>query len=102
MPIEPQHLNVQGYLFGGVTSSLVDIAGSLSIAAHTNSIKMGVTTDLSCSFLRAVKLGQEILVEGRCLRIGKSMAFTRVELFVLGEMVAFGNHSKFMAIGNKD
>ena len=98
MMIEEQHLNVQGFLFGGVTSSLVDIGGSLAIAAYTNSTKMGVSTDLSTTFLRPAKMGQELCVHGSCLRVGKSMAFTRVELFADDKLIAFGNHSKFMLV----
>jgi acyl-coenzyme A thioesterase 13 len=57
IPVEKQHLNIQDRLFGGVTASLVDIGGSLAIAAKTASLHTGVSTDLSISYLRSAKLG---------------------------------------------
>jgi acyl-coenzyme A thioesterase 13 len=106
MPIEKQHLNIQDRLFGGVTASLVDIGGSLAIAAKTSSLHTGVSTDLSISYLRSAKLGDMVRyfnlmrMESECTKVGRTLAFTRVELFVGEKLIATGNHTKFMGQGN--
>lgn len=60
MPVEKEHLNLFGTLHGGVTATLVDVGGSLAIAAKTKSPNTGVSADLSVSYLSSGKLGDNI------------------------------------------
>lgn len=99
--VEKEHLNIGNNLFGGYTAGLVDICGSLAIASKEEAQgKFGVSTDLSISFQRAAALGDQIKIEAYCSKVGKNLAFTRVELFVDEKMIAHGSHTKYMG-GNQ-
>ncbi len=60
MPVEQKHVNSLSTLHGGVISSLVDVGGSLAIAAKRQIEYTGVSTDLSVSFVSSGKLGETI------------------------------------------
>jgi acyl-coenzyme A thioesterase PaaI-like protein len=38
-------------------------------------------------------------MESECTKVGKNLAFTRVELFVEEKLIATGNHTKYMGKG---
>jgi acyl-coenzyme A thioesterase PaaI-like protein len=50
------------------------------------------------SYLLPAKIGDEIIVEGKCLKIGRMMAFTEATFIRKrdGVMVAKGRHNMFM------
>jgi acyl-coenzyme A thioesterase 13 len=90
------HLNINNNLFGGFTASLVDIGGTLAIAAHEGNF--GVTTDLSISFLRPANEGDLVRIESKLVKSGRNLCFTTVELFVGEKMIATGSHTKYMKL----
>lgn len=96
MEIEKQHLNVQNKLFGGVTASLIDVGGSLAIAAHNSSIETGVSANIDINYLRGGNLHDILRVESSCVKSGKNLAFTKVDIFVHDKLIAFGSHTKFI------
>ncbi|KAH6579970.1 hypothetical protein BASA61_009958 [Batrachochytrium salamandrivorans] len=59
MPVDQAHLNVMNGLHGGVTATIVDVIGSLAIAAKTGSSYTGVSTDISVQYLSGGKLGRD-------------------------------------------
>ncbi|PRT52963.1 Putative esterase C31F10.02 [Wickerhamiella sorbophila] len=99
LPIDERHINRLGIVHGGVLSTLVDIGGSLALCSN-GVFSTGVTTDLATTFLKAAgKPGQVVRMEGHCQRMGRTMAFTFVELKnpTTGELLARGNHTKYIA-----
>lgn len=95
----------------------VDIGGSLAIASK-GLFATGVSTDINISYISGVKQGEKIQVEARVDKLGKTLAFTTVELFSNGRLgklifrnitsfsnlfkqlriiVALGRHNKFVA-----
>src|SRR5688572_2854640 len=96
MKVDKLHLNINNHLFGGITASLIDIGGSLAIAAKYNSLETGVSTDMSISYLRSAKEGDLlqfiglIRIESMCVKSGRNLAFTNVEVFVGDKLIAFG------------
>jgi acyl-coenzyme A thioesterase 13 len=96
--VEKEHLNISNNLFGGFTASLVDIGGTLAIAAKEG--KFGVSTDMSISFLRAANEGDVVRIESKLVKSGRNLCFTTTELYVGDDMIATGSHTKYMAIGN--
>lgn len=96
LKVEQKHLNRLGSMHGGVLSTLVDIGGSLAVASH-NRFQTGVSTDISTTFISAAgKPGDTLNLLSRTDRLGRTMAFTTVELSRDGKLVAKGNHTKFV------
>ncbi|KAJ2493522.1 hypothetical protein IWW47_004867 [Coemansia sp. RSA 2052] len=88
--------NIVGGTHGGWLSTLVDVGGSLAIASHGFKTT-GVSTDLSVSFLAASGEGSSIVFDARVLKLGRTLAYTRVDIFSGDKLVATGNHTKFIA-----
>lgn len=63
----------------------VDIGGSLAIASK-GLYATGVSTDINISYVSGVKQGETIQVEARVDKLGKTLAFTTVELFSKGRL----------------
>ncbi|KAI9594157.1 HotDog domain-containing protein [Syncephalis fuscata] len=96
MKIEERHLNRVDSLHGGMIAALVDIGGSLAIASTGNYIT-GVSTDISVSYLNGSAINEVITIDSRCTKIGKSLAFTTVDITSGTRLLAQGRHTKFVA-----
>ncbi|BGP57208.1 hypothetical protein JCM8202v2_004848 [Rhodotorula sphaerocarpa] len=85
-------------LHGGVIASLVDTMGSLALASR-GMYMTGVSIDMSQTFVRGAKLGQKVRVESEVVNMGKTLAYTRVELLNhdTGKLLAYGSHTKYIA-----
>lgn len=73
----------------------------------------GVSTDINISYISGAKAGEKITVDARVDKLGKTLAFTTVEMFSNGRLgkrnsliltlfsydfiVASGRHNKFVA-----
>lgn len=69
--------------------------------ASTGPSTTGVSTDLSVSYLSTAKAGDILEIEGRALKIGKTLAFTRVAVGKSVEggksiPVVEGSHTKYV------
>ncbi|MEI6226045.1 MAG: PaaI family thioesterase [Deltaproteobacteria bacterium] len=87
LTLRPELLNSHHGAHGGVIMALADVALAVAAIARDGTAKGAYTVDLSVSFLGP---GQGTLVaEGRCLRLGKSLAFSEGEVRdEQGELVA--------------
>ncbi|GAA5817451.1 hypothetical protein MFLAVUS_010998 [Mucor flavus] len=94
--VEKHHLNRLESVHGGLLATVVDIGGSLAIASK-GLFATGVSTDINISYISGVKQGEMIQVEARVDKLGKTLAFTTVDLFSNGRLVASGRHNKFVA-----
>ncbi|OJJ61026.1 hypothetical protein ASPSYDRAFT_42865 [Aspergillus sydowii CBS 593.65] len=100
LPIQPLHVNSKGTLHGTLSACLVDWAAGMAIAS-TGPSTTGVSTDLSVSYLSTAKAGDILEIEGRALKIGKTLAFTRVAVGKSVEggksiPVVEGSHTKYV------
>jgi acyl-coenzyme A thioesterase 13 len=73
----------------------------MAISAATNSAHSGVSVDLNVSYLKAIKVGETIDIVGKCDKVGKTLGFTTIDLFVKNEngekmLAATGRHTKFI------
>ena len=94
---------------------MIDVAGSLAIASK-GLYATGVSTDINISYISGVKQGETIDIDARVDKLGKTLAFTSVELSNKGRLgkqlsyfcfygylltkensVALGRHNKFVA-----
>ncbi|KAG0657761.1 hypothetical protein C6P46_006228 [Rhodotorula mucilaginosa] len=95
-------------LHGGVIASLVDTMGSLALASR-GLYMTGVSIDMSQTFVRGAKLGQTVRIQSELVNMGKTLAYTRVELHDAesGKLLAYaeitpppppaGSHTKYIA-----
>ncbi|GLJ24879.1 hypothetical protein SUGI_0475840 [Cryptomeria japonica] len=102
LKVPPRLLNVGNFLHGGATAAYVDIIGSAAIFT-TGAKSSGVSVEINVSYLNAAKLGEEIEIEAKVLRIGKAIAFVTVDLRKknTGELIAQGRHTKYLAVTSK-
>ncbi|CEH13512.1 HGG motif-containing thioesterase [Ceraceosorus bombacis] len=107
LPLTDRHSNSKAILHGSVTATLVDWIGGLVIAAASSSplqAKRGVSLDIHISYIGAAKAGQDLRIEGRADKVGRSIAFIAVRLTAYdkgtnanGRLVATATHNKFIA-----
>lgn len=97
MKVEEEHVNRSGTLHGGLTSTLVDTISTIAIMANERG-EPGVSTELSVSYLRAPKLGETVRIDAECLKVGRTLAFAKVDIRRLSDdaLVAVGKHTKFV------
>ncbi|KAJ1792189.1 hypothetical protein LPJ59_004874 [Coemansia sp. RSA 2399] len=97
IPVTKEYLNAIGSTHGGWLSTLVDVGGSLAVASH-GFTTTGVSTDLSVSFLAGSKEGENVVFDAQVLRLGRTLAYTRVDIFNgSNKMLATGSHTKYVA-----
>lgn len=93
-PVTNEVSNFYDTLHGGAASTLVDVLGTMAILSK-DPLRPGVSVDLNVSFLSAAKVGETIVAEGHLLKMGRSLAFTQVNLLHTdGSVVATGRHTK--------
>ena len=68
---------------GGALTTYVDIATTAAIYAFDEKRRTNVSAKLDMDFMSAAKIGQEILIEARVNRIGKSISFSEGRLMDL-------------------
>ena len=105
--LEEKHTNPNGVMHGGVATTLMDEALGAVIASvrgmETMQAAPHATVEMNCSFLAGPRAGDEIVVEGRALRVGRSVAFGEAEVTRRGrgDMIAKGRFT-FVIQGPRD
>ncbi|XVE86391.1 hypothetical protein DITRI_Ditri18aG0031400 [Diplodiscus trichospermus] len=99
MKVPPRLLNAGNFLHGGATASLVDLVGSAVIYTYGVS-SSGVSVEINISYLDAAYVDEEIEIEARALRVGKTVAVVTVEFRKksTGKIVAQGRHTKYLPV----
>jgi len=81
--LEERHTNPNGVMHGGVIMSLMDEAvGAVIAAARGLDVIRDAphsTVDMNVSFLSSARAGDEIIVQARPLKVGRSVAFAEAE-----------------------
>ncbi|CAM0140692.1 hypothetical protein VKS41_007950 [Umbelopsis sp. WA50703] len=95
--VEKHHLNRLKSVHGGLLSTVVDIGGSLAVASK-GLFATGVSTDLNITFVSGAKLGQVLDVDAKCVKLGRTLAFTEVDISTDGKIVCQGRHTKFVTL----
>ena len=104
--LEQKHTNPNGVMHGGVATSLMDEALGAVVASVRGIEAMQAaphaTVDMNVSFLAGPRQGDEIVVEGRALRVGRSVAFGEAEVTRRGkgDLIAKGRFT-FVIAGAK-
>lgn len=81
--LEEKHTNPHGVSHGGVLTTLMDEALGAVIASVRGLEAMRAaphaTVEMNVSFLAGPRAGDEIVIEGRALKVGRSVAFGEAE-----------------------
>ncbi|KAL1835984.1 hypothetical protein VTJ49DRAFT_5741 [Mycothermus thermophilus] len=102
LTLAAHHLNSGGGLHGSVSATIVDWAGGLAIATWDLRAGTGVSVDIHVEYLSSARLGDEVEIEGRVDRVGRSLAFTEVRIWKVdgegrrGGLVTVGRHTKYV------
>ncbi len=92
--LEPHHTNPHGVMHGGVVTTLMDEVLGSAIASlrglEATYAAPHSTVDMNASFLAGARPGDRIVVEGRVLRLGKTIAFGEAEARRGDELIAKG------------
>ncbi len=84
LTLEEKHMNPNGVVHGGVITTLMDEATGHAIVTIRGLEAMEetphATVDMSVSFLSGARLGDELVCEGRVLRLGRSVVFAEGEV----------------------
>lgn len=96
--IASTNLNRLGSLHGGCIATLTDTVGSLAIASK-GLYATGVSTDINTTYVKSGGgKGDTVNVNGEVTSMGKTLAFTRMEIRhpVTDALLAYGSHTKFI------
>lgn len=94
--IEEKHTNPNGVMHGGVAATLMDEAIGAAIMSVRGMEAMRAaphaTVEMNVSFLAGPRVGDELTVEARTLKVGRSVAFGEAEIKRLGrgDLIAKG------------
>jgi acyl-coenzyme A thioesterase 13 len=97
--LEEKHTNPNGVTHGGVLTTLMDeTLGAVIASVRGMDVRHGgraaphETVEMNVSFLAGPRPGDEIVIEGRALKIGRSVAFGEAEARRRGkdELIAKG------------
>lgn len=84
LTLEEKHTNPNGVMHGGVATSLMDeVLGAVIASVRGLDVMAAAphaTVDMNVSFLAGPRVGDEIIVEGRALKVGRSVAFGEAEV----------------------
>ena len=79
MQVEGRHVNLQGFVHGGMLAILADTACGLSIRSALEPGRLHVTADLDIHFLAPARPGR-VLGRGTAVEVGRSLAFAEASI----------------------
>lgn len=79
MRVEQRHVNLQGFVHGGMLAILADTACGLSIRSAMEPGRLHVTADLDIHFLAPAKPGR-LVGRGKAITVGRSLAFAEASI----------------------
>ena len=82
LTLEQRHTNPNGVMHGGVITTMMDSALGAALGALRGEAARRdphATVEMNASFLSGARPGDRIVVEGRVIRMGKTIAFGEAE-----------------------
>ncbi|CAG8740220.1 5576_t:CDS:2 [Cetraspora pellucida] len=103
MLIQEHHLNRRQLIHGGMLALMTDVCGMLAVYSK-GMHNPGSSTDINISYLSSVGNGDTLLMDAECIKLGKNLAFTIVEIRNKADrkVVAQGRHTLFVANAHND
>jgi len=84
LPFDPTSIRPGGTISGPTMMGLADYTIYAVVMSLIGPVKLAVTTNLNCNFLRKPKPG-DLIAEGSMLKLGKRLAVGEVSIFSDGE-----------------
>ena len=100
MDVEERHVNLQGFVHGGMLAILADTACGLSIRSAMEPGRLHVTTDLDIHFLAPAGPGR-LLGRGQAVKVGRSLAFAEASIEDEGGRLLARAQSRFSVRGTE-
>ena len=79
MDVLDRHVNLQGFVHGGMLAILADTACGLSIRSTMEAGRLHVTTDMDIHYLAPAQPGR-LFGRGKAIKVGRSLAFAEVSI----------------------
>jgi len=97
MVVDKPHTNLGGTLHGGFSAHLVDSVTTAALVTNEGGLP-GVSVNMNLSYMKAAKLGEEILIEARTIKKGRTLAFLECEIRnkETGAILVTGTHTKYI------
>jgi len=97
MTVDTPHTNLGGTMHGGFSAHLVDSITTAALMTNEGGLP-GVSVDLHMTYMKAAKLGEQIEIEARTVKKGRTLAFLECEIrnAETGAILVKGNHTKFI------
>ncbi len=80
LPIRKEMLQIAGLLHGGVTASVIDVAGALAAMSALEHFSEIRTLNLTTHFLHGVREGV-LFARALCIHVGRQTALTEVHVY---------------------
>ena len=77
---KPEFANPMGNVQGGFIVAMLDDAAALAAIVKSGTRITVPTIELKASFFGPAKLGQPLFAEGRCVKLGRRIAFMEADL----------------------
>lgn len=84
LPFDPMSIRPGGTISGPTMMGLADYTIYAVVMSLIGPVKLAVTTNLNCNFLRRPKPG-DLIAEGTILKLGKRLAVGEVSIYSDGE-----------------
>lgn len=102
MKVQAEHLNRGGGLHGGLSSTIVDVLTTYALMTHdVENVKAGVSVDLHVTFLKGAKENDELVIDAKTIKCGKTLAYLDCEIRnkKCNSILVRGTHTKFVGLG---
>ncbi|OBZ82707.1 Acyl-coenzyme A thioesterase 13 [Choanephora cucurbitarum] len=97
--VEQPHCNLLGRVHGGCVATLIDICSSFAIMVNSGRHQwemLGVSSDLSVTYMSGAAVGQVLRIECETQRVGKNLANIHTKIYDQQNRVCYsGSHTKF-------
>ncbi|WP_448582206.1 PaaI family thioesterase [Thermaurantiacus sp.] len=78
---KPEFCNPMGNVQGGILAAMLDDCAAFAVIVKSKRRIVVPTIEFKVSFLAPARVGRDIIAEGRCLKIGRTIAFAESDLF---------------------
>ncbi|WP_309498361.1 PaaI family thioesterase [Sulfurovum sp.] len=86
--VQPYHLQHQGFIHGGVISTLMDNTGWYAAVSNLEDGFTAVTMEIKINYLKPA-LGKYLIASAAIKRQGRTTSFVTIELHDEGKLVAY-------------
>jgi uncharacterized protein (TIGR00369 family) len=78
--VKPEFCNPMGNMQGGFFAAMLDDAAATAIIARSGRRVVVPTLEFKVSFLGPARVGSRVIAEGRCVKLGRTIAFAEADL----------------------